>query len=45
MIESNSLPVRDPDRLVKLYETEAAPGNYPVSGADYFDWQKQNHFP
>lgn len=36
------LPFRDPDRLVKLYETEAAPGNFPVSGADYLDWQKQN---
>lgn len=36
------LPFRDPDRLVRLYETEAAPGNYPFAGPDYIDWQAQN---
>ena len=36
------LPFDDPDRLVRLYETEAAPGNYPFAGPDYLDWQEQN---
>ncbi len=36
------LPFRDPDRLVLLYETEAAPGSYPFAGPDYLDWQSQN---
>ncbi len=38
-----SLPFKDPGRLVQLWETEAAPGNYPFAGPDYLDWQKQNH--
>ena len=37
------LPFRDPDRLVQLFETEAAPGSYPFAGPDYLDWQAQNH--
>ncbi len=37
------LPFRDPDRVVQLYETEAAPGLYPFAGPDYLDWQAQNH--
>lgn len=36
------LPLRDPDRLVQLFETEAAPGHYPLTGPDYLDWQAQN---
>ena len=30
-----SLPYRNPDRLVRLYETEAAPGRYPFTGPDF----------
>ncbi len=36
------LPFDDPDRLVRLFETEAAPGNYPFAAPDYLDWQAQN---
>lgn len=36
------LPFRDPDKLVQLWETEAAPGNYPLTGPDYLEWQRQN---
>jgi putative ABC transport system permease protein len=36
------LPFHDPDRLVRLFETEAAPGKYPFAGPDYIDWQAQN---
>jgi putative ABC transport system permease protein len=36
------LPFKDPGRLVQFFETEQAPGNYPLSGADYLDWQTQN---
>jgi len=36
------LPFHDPERLVRLYETEAAPGNYPFAGLDFVDWKKQN---
>jgi predicted permease len=36
------LPFKDPDRLVQLWETEAAPGNFPLTGPDYLDWQDQN---
>ncbi len=37
-----SLPYRDPERLVRLYETEAAPGRYPFTGPDFIDWKTQN---
>ena len=37
------LPFQDPERLVDLRETEVAPGDYPLSGPDYLDWQAQNH--
>jgi putative ABC transport system permease protein len=37
-----SLPYRNPDRLVRLYETEAAPGRYPFTGPDFIDWKTQN---
>jgi len=36
------LPYPDPDRLVRLYETEAAPGKYPFAGPDFIDWKTQN---
>jgi putative ABC transport system permease protein len=37
------LPFRNSDRLVQLWETEGTPGTYPFAGADYLDWQSQNH--
>jgi putative ABC transport system permease protein len=37
------LPYQNPDELVRLYETEDAPGNYPFAGLDYLDWKAQNH--
>jgi putative ABC transport system permease protein len=36
------LPFRDPGQLVRLYETEAAPGNYPFASLDFLDWRAQN---
>ncbi len=36
------LPYPHPDRLVRLYETEAAPGKYPFTGPDFIDWKTQN---
>jgi putative ABC transport system permease protein len=36
------LPFRAPDQLVALFETESAPGSYPLAGADYLDWRAQN---
>src|SRR5512146_1248710 len=38
-----ALPFREPGQLVRLYETEAAPGNYPFTGPDFLDWKTQNH--
>jgi putative ABC transport system permease protein len=35
------LPFHDPANLVQLFETERAPGTYPLTGADYLDWQAQ----
>src|SRR5215469_2510215 len=37
------LPYQQPGQLVRLYETEAAPGNYPFTGLDFLDWKSQNH--
>ena len=37
------LPYEKPGELVRLYETEAAPGNYPFTGPDFLDWKTQNH--
>jgi putative ABC transport system permease protein len=37
------LPFDKPDQLVRLYETEDAPGKYPMTGPDFLDWKKQNH--
>jgi putative ABC transport system permease protein len=36
------LPFRNPEQLLRLYETESAPGTYPFSGPDFIDWKKQN---
>ncbi len=36
------LPYRDPSQLVRLYETEAAPGQYPFAPPDFVDWKAQN---
>jgi len=36
------LPFPAPEQLVMLRETESAPGNFPLDGADYLDWQSQN---
>jgi putative ABC transport system permease protein len=36
------LPYRSPGQLVRLYETEAAPGRYPFAGPDFVDWKAQN---
>jgi putative ABC transport system permease protein len=37
------LPYRDPAQLVRLNETESAPGRYPFAGPDFVDWKAQNH--
>jgi putative ABC transport system permease protein len=36
------LPFPAPNQLVELWETESAPGSYPLTGADYIDWRAQN---
>src|SRR5437660_1714588 len=36
------LPFQHPEQLLRLYETEAAPGHYPFASPDYFDWKKQS---
>src|SRR5690348_205593 len=36
------LPFKNPWQLVSLRETESAPGNFPLDGQDYLDWQAQN---
>ena len=36
------LPYRDPGQLVRLNETESAPGRYPFAGLDFLDWKAQN---
>ena len=37
------LPYRNPSHLVRLNETESAPGKYPFAGPDFVDWKAQNH--
>src|SRR5579872_5695466 len=37
------LPYAKPGELVRLYETEDAPGHYPFTGLDYLDWKRDNH--
>ena len=36
------LPFREPGQIVALWETETAPGSYPLTGEDYTDWRTQN---
>ena len=36
------LPIREPQNVVALWETETAPGSYPLAGPDYLDWRAQN---
>lgn len=36
------LPFQQPERLAGLWETEASPGSYPLTGPDFLDWQAQN---
>jgi putative ABC transport system permease protein len=36
------LPFKNPGRLFALNVTENAPGNFPLTGDDYLDWQAQN---
>ena len=36
------LPFKDPGQLVQLWETEGAPGQYPLTGPDYLEWQRGN---
>jgi putative ABC transport system permease protein len=37
------LPYQRPGQLVRLYETEASPGNFPFTGPDFLEWKTQNH--
>jgi putative ABC transport system permease protein len=37
------LPFHNPDQLVRLFETESAPGSYPFAGPDLGDWRARNH--
>ena len=37
------LPFRNPGQLVDLRVTENAPGDFPLTGDDYLDWETQNH--
>jgi len=36
------LPYVNPSQLVRLNETESAPGRYPFAGPDFVDWKAQN---
>ena len=36
------LPYANPEQLVRLNETESAPGKYPFAGPDFVDWKAQN---
>jgi predicted permease len=37
------LPFRSPEKVVALWETESAPGSYPLTGEDYLGWKADNH--
>jgi predicted permease len=37
------LPFKNPEKIVALWQTETAPGSYPLTGEDYLDWKSQNH--
>ncbi|MGH9395173.1 MAG: ABC transporter permease, partial [Terriglobales bacterium] len=36
------LPFAHPEQLVQMYETESAPGSFPLSGPDFPDWKAQS---
>lgn len=36
------LPFRQPEKVVSLWETESAPGSFPLTGPDYLEWRSQN---
>jgi putative ABC transport system permease protein len=36
------LPFRQPENVVSLWETESAPGSFPLTGPDYLEWPSQN---
>jgi putative ABC transport system permease protein len=36
------LPFRQPEKIVAFWQTESAPGSYPLTGEDYLDWRCQN---
>src|SRR5882724_1333542 len=36
------LPFRQPENVVALWETETAPGSFPLNGMDYLDWREHN---
>ncbi|HMI52230.1 MAG TPA: ABC transporter permease [Candidatus Saccharimonadales bacterium] len=36
------LPIREPQNVMALWETEPAPGSYPLAGPDFTDWRSQN---
>jgi len=36
------LPFKNPSQLVDLRESENAPGDFPLNGGDYLDWQAQS---
>ena len=36
------LPFRHPEKVVALWQTESAPGSYPLTGQDFFDWKARN---
>jgi len=36
------LPFRAPEKVVALWQTESAPGSYPLTGEDYLDWKAHN---
>lgn len=36
------LPFRSPGQLVQLWQTESAPGTFPMTGQDHLDWRAQN---
>jgi len=36
------LPYRNPGQLVQLWQTESAPGRFPLTGRDFLDWREQN---
>ncbi len=36
------LPYEHPEQVVRLFETEAQPGNYPFTAPDFLDWKAQN---